>query len=73
MMARRQTPREQAESLFSKMTLHTSTRNPAFEKLAAIKAIRDQKTQRLREARLGRDVQESTKPALPAPSGQEKP
>ena len=72
-MARRQTPREQADSLFSKMTLPTSTRDPAFEELDTIKAVRDQKTQRLREARLGRDVQESTKPAPPAPSGQEKP
>lgn len=62
MMSDHQTPRERAESHFSKTPSPSTTRERAFEELDAIKAVQDEKTQRLREARLARDAQDNTKP-----------
>ena len=62
MMSDSKTPRERAESHFSKTSPPSTTRERAFEELDAIKAVQDEKTQRLREARLARDAQDNTKP-----------
>ena len=61
MMSDHQTPRERAESHFSKTPPPSTTRERAFEELDAIKAVQDEKTQRLREARLARNAQGNTK------------
>jgi hypothetical protein len=62
MMSDHQTPRERAESHFSKTPPPSTTRERAFEELDAIKAVQDEKTQRLRQSRLARDAQDKTKP-----------
>lgn len=61
-MSHHQTPRERAESHFSKIPLPSSARDRALEDLDAIKAVRDEKTQKLREARLARNMQDNRKP-----------
>lgn len=61
-MSEHQTPRERAESHFSKTPPPSTARERAFEERDAIKAVQDEKTQKLREARLARDVQDKRKP-----------
>jgi hypothetical protein len=62
MMSHPQTPRERAESHFSKTPSPSTARERAFEERDAVKAVLDEKTRRLREARLARDGQEPKKP-----------
>ncbi|ATQ58252.1 hypothetical protein [Paracoccus yeei] len=59
---RPRTPREQAEHHFSKISSPSTARERAFEERDAIKAVQDEKTQRLREARLARDGQKPKRP-----------
>ena len=61
-MSHHQTPRERAESHFSKSPSPSTARERAFEERDAIKAVQDDKTQRLREARLARNAQDPKKP-----------
>lgn len=61
-MSHPKTPREQAESHFSKVSAPSTARERAFEERDAIKAVQDEKTQRLREARLARDGQKPRRP-----------
>lgn len=62
MMSHHKTPREQAESHFSNTPSPSNARERAFEERDAMKAARDEKTQRLREARLARDGQDPKRP-----------
>lgn len=61
-MSHHKTPLEQAESHFSKTTAPSRARERAFEERDAIKAIQDEKTRRLREARLARGGQKPKRP-----------
>lgn len=61
-MSHHKTPREQAESHFSKTISPYTARERAFEERDAIKAVQDEKTKRLREARLARDAQKPKRP-----------
>lgn len=61
-MSHPKTPREQAERHFSKVISPATARERAFEERDAIKAVQDEKTQRLREARLARDGQKPRRP-----------
>lgn len=72
-MSHDKTPRERAESHFSKMPTPSSARERAFEELDAMKAVRDENIQNLREARLARDLQDSKTPAPSAPVGRQEP
>ena len=71
-MSQYRTPREQAEHHFSKISSPSTARERAFEERDAIKAVQDEKTQRLREARLARDGQKP-KPMTSLPAGHVKP
>lgn len=51
--------RQQAEVAFSNVQSQFFARNSAFEELDSIAVARDEKTLRLREARLAREAQES--------------
>ncbi|MBL3675820.1 hypothetical protein JL111_20405 [Paracoccus sp. KCTC 42845] len=62
MMSHHKTPREQAESHFSKVGSPATARERAFEERDVMKAVQDEKTQRLREARLARDGQGPKRP-----------
>lgn len=61
-MSHHKTPREQAESHFSKLISPSTAQERAFEERDAIKAVQDEKTRRLREARLARDGQKPKRP-----------
>lgn len=56
-------PRQQAEIAFGKTQSQFFARERAFEELDSIVVARDEKTLRLREARLARERQDSSKPA----------
>lgn len=61
-------PRQQAEIAFGKAQSQFFARGQAFEELDSITAARNEKTQRLREARLAKEAQDSiASPAKPAP------
>lgn len=55
--------RQQAEIAFGNAQSQFFARNSAFEELDSIVVARDEKTLRLREARLAKELQDSTKPA----------
>lgn len=60
--------RQQAEIAFGKAQSQFFARGQAFEELDAIAAARNEKTLRLREARLAKEAQDSlAPPAKPAP------
>lgn len=56
-------PRQKAEIAFGKIQSQFFARERAFEELDAIVVARDEKTLRLREARLAKQLQDSIKPA----------
>lgn len=61
-------PRQQAEIAFGKTQSQFFARGQAFEELDSITAARNEKTQRLREARLAKEAQDSIAVASkPAP------
>ncbi|SCM71390.1 conserved hypothetical protein [uncultured Pleomorphomonas sp.] len=61
-------PRQQAEIAFGKTQSQFFARGRAFEELDSITAARNEKTLRLREARLAKELQDSIAPAAkPAP------
>ncbi|WP_159946053.1 hypothetical protein [Rhizobium sp. 18065] len=59
-------PRQQAEIAFGKTQSQFFARERAFEELDTIVSAREEKTLRLREARLAKELQDSNKPA-PSP------
>ena len=63
-MEKGKTPRQRAEMVFGAAHPPSSARDRAFEEIDAMKVVRDEKTQRLREARLARDRKNGS--ALPA-------
>lgn len=56
-------PRQQAEIAFGKAQSQFFARGQALEELDAIAAARNEKTMRLREARLAKEAQDSLAPA----------
>lgn len=56
-------PRQQAEVAFGKTRSQFFARERAFEELATIVIAREDKTLRLREIRLAKELQDSMKPA----------
>ncbi len=61
-------PRQQAEVAFGKTQSQFFARGQALEELDSIAAARDEKTLRLRTARLAKELQDSLAPAAkPAP------
>ncbi|PIO96440.1 hypothetical protein [Pleomorphomonas carboxyditropha] len=61
-------PRQQAEIAFGKTQSQFFARGRAFEELDSITAARNEKTLRLREVRLAKELQDSIAPAAkPAP------
>ncbi|CAH0339136.1 hypothetical protein [Rhizobium sp. CECT 9324] len=56
-------PRQQAEIAFGKTQSQFFARERAFEELDTIVSAREEKTLRLREARLAKELQDSNKPA----------
>ncbi|MEP2705917.1 MAG: hypothetical protein ABJO75_17480 [Sedimentitalea sp.] len=55
-------PRQQAEIAFGKTTSQLSDRERVDEELDAIAVARNEKTLKLREARLAKELQDSKKP-----------
>jgi hypothetical protein len=55
-------PRQQAEIAFGKVQSQFLARERAFEELDTVEATRDEKTRRLREARLAKELQDSLAP-----------
>ncbi|MBP0583044.1 hypothetical protein J8I29_27205 [Labrys sp. LIt4] len=67
-------PRQQAEIAFGKTQSQSFARKRAFEELNSIVVARDEKTSRLREARLARLVQDGVTLAVkPASKRAKKP
>lgn len=62
--------RQQAESAFSKTQTQASARQRVFDELDSVAAARQEKSARLREARLARDV--SAAAEAPAPTEPKK-
>jgi hypothetical protein len=60
-------PRQQAEIAFGKTQSQFFARERAFEELDSIVVAREEKTQRLREARLAKELQASTAPTPATP------
>lgn len=56
-------PRQQAEIAFGKTQSQFFARERAFEELDTIVSAREEKTLRLREARLAKELQDSNEPA----------
>lgn len=56
--------RQQAEIAFGKTQTPRTARDRAFDEIDAIKLAEEEKTLRLREARLAREVQNKAKPAV---------
>ncbi|MDZ5454791.1 hypothetical protein [Labrys sp. ZIDIC5] len=66
-------PRQQAEIAFGKTQSQFLARERAFEELESAGSARDEKTLRLREARLAREAQNSIRLAVkPAPKRAKK-
>jgi hypothetical protein len=65
--------RQQAEKAFGATQTQFFANAHAVEELDSITKARDDKTARLREARLQRDLQESLKPASPSSKRAKKP
>jgi hypothetical protein len=65
-------PRQQAEAAFGKEQSQFLARGRAYEELDAISAARDEKTLRLREARLARELRESLAAAAKSPAKRAK-
>lgn len=61
--------RHQAEDAFSKTQAPRTARDRAFDEIDALKAAAEEKTARLREARLSQKVGAKAKPAGRPPSG----
>lgn len=59
---------QQAEALFSKAAPPPSARERAFEELDSIAVARDEKTVRLREARLAKELRDSAAPPAKRPA-----
>ncbi|ALV29078.1 MAG: hypothetical protein ACK4HD_16050 [Pannonibacter phragmitetus] len=64
--------RQQAETAFGREQSQFFARTRAFEELDAITAARDEKTLRLREARLARELSESLAAAAKSPAKRTK-
>ncbi|UJW75731.1 hypothetical protein [Rhizobium sp. SL42] len=56
-------PRQQAEIAFGKTQSQFFARERAFEELDTIVVAREEKTLRLREARLAKELQDASRPA----------
>lgn len=65
-------PRQQAETAFGKEQSQFLARGRAYEELDAITAARGEKTQRLREARLAKELRESLATAAKSPAKRTK-
>ena len=61
-MSHRKTPREQAERHFSQTISPATARERALEERDATRAAQDEKTRRLRDARLARDGRTPERP-----------
>ncbi|WP_430512082.1 hypothetical protein [Pannonibacter phragmitetus] len=61
-------PRQQAETAFSREQSQFFARTRAYEELDAITAARDEKTMRLREARLAKELRDTLAATAKSPA-----